>query len=409
MVNAPSRTGPRTSASGDGASGHGWRVVRGAVLAVAVVSLGIPFFLGYFPFDLGVYLRGGAAVAHGADLYGIHVRQYGFTYPPFPALLAAVPSMLPRWVAAAGMTLASLGALYAIVEYSVPGLVRRARVRTPALLVLLALIACEPVRITLWNGQVNLVLAALTMFDLQRPAGSRGRGGLIGICTGIKLTPGIFVLYLLVTRRFRDARNAIGALAGTVAIAWAVAPADSREFWTHDLFGTSRIGDVARYGDQSLLAVADRATGDRTVATAAWLVLAVLTAAAGLFLSARLAADGEPVLAVAIVGVTGCLVSPVSWTHHWVWIVPLLAGLAPRARSAGRPGRAGFVALALLFVLGCNKWPFEPTFRWGAGAWTFGNGYVLAGALTIVVLLAALRRGPRRSVPPTPARAGAPA
>jgi alpha-1,2-mannosyltransferase len=370
-------------------------VLRGLGLVLALGSLGIPFYLGYFPFDLGVYLRGGAAVTHGVDLYGIRIRQYGFTYPPFPALLAAVPSLLPRWFAAAAMSAASLWALYVIVQRSAPGLARRA---LRSWLSLLALIACEPSRITLWNGQVNLILAALTIYDLQRPASARGRGVLIGICAGIKLTPGIFVLYLLACRRFRDAGNAAAGFAATVLLGLLIVPTDSREYWTHDLFATSRIGDVARYGDQSLLAVVDRATRDQHFATAVWLVLAVVIAAAGLHLAAQLTAGGEDVLAVAVVGVTGCLVSPVSWTHHWVWIIPLLTGLARRVRSRGGWASSGVLALAALFVIGCNKAPLAQTFHWGAGAWTFGNGYVIAGLVTIALLTADVRRGPVRAV-----------
>ncbi|MGI8759728.1 MAG: glycosyltransferase 87 family protein [Jatrophihabitantaceae bacterium] len=372
------------------------RLTRFGLLALAILALGLPFYLGYFPADLAVYLHGGTAVRGGLDLYSYQVGRFGFTYPPFPALLAALPSLLPRWLAAAAMAAASLYALQVLVRHSAPSLLRAAGASTAALLGLLLLVACEPVRITLWNGQVNLILAALTVYDLQRPATARTRGALVGICTGVKLTPGIFVVYLLACRRYRDARNAALGFGATVAGSWLVLPSDSREYWTHYVFGTSRIGDIRRWGNQSLLAVSDRLLSSTQLATLVWIAAAAAVLAGGCYLAARLSSR-DPILAIGVVGITGCLVSPVSWTHHWVWFVPLIAGLFRFVQERGRAAQAGLLALALLVVVGCNKPPFSLAFHWGVTAWTLGNGYVIAALAVLVALAVNLRRaGPGR-------------
>src|SRR5581483_12201814 len=58
----------------------------------------------------------------------------------------------------------------------------------------------QPVRETLTFGQINLVLALLVLADLLvlAPRGSRLTGVGIGLAAAIKLTPAVFILYLLV-------------------------------------------------------------------------------------------------------------------------------------------------------------------------------------------------------------------
>lgn len=368
---------------------------------VAVLALGLPFYLAVFPNDLGVYLSAGHAVRHDLDIYSFQPWKYGFTYPPFPALIAIVPSLLSRWVAVAAMTLVSLYALYVLIERSAPGLVRRALRSWPALAALLALIACEPSRITLWNGQVNLILAALVLVDLQRPTTSPSRGVLIGLCAGVKLTPGLFVVYLLVRRQYRAAATAVGAFLASIGLSWIVLPRESREYWTDYLFNTGRIGDLGNNGNQSLRAVTARAISNVHVASVLWLALALGVLVIGLYVANALATRGDELLAIGVVGVLTCLLSPVAWTHHWVWCIPLLVGLYRYVAGRGRLARGAAYALALLFVIGTNKEPLKATYHWGLGRAVVENGYVLAAVATIICLLVSLRpshtgRGPLR-------------
>ena len=90
----------------------------------------------------------------------------------------------------------------------------------------------EPVQQTLALGQVNLLLMLLVVADLLTPDALRGRtrwwhGIGIGLAAGVKLTPLIFIPYLLLVRRYRQAATAAGVFAATVALGYAVLPRDS--------------------------------------------------------------------------------------------------------------------------------------------------------------------------------------
>ncbi|WP_375503655.1 glycosyltransferase family 87 protein [uncultured Jatrophihabitans sp.] len=191
--------------------------------------------------DLKVYLAGGRAVLHGHDLYSsdVGVRQYGFTYPPFAALLFAGPSLLPLGLDIVLMTLLSLGSLTVLIGLSDGDLLRRlSRTPTVATLVLVvALVGCQPVRTTLWNGQVDLLLAAMVMVDLVGRRGARGEGVLVGLAAAIKLTPAIFVGYLLLRRRFRAAGTAAVTFAVVTGGSWLLLPHSSTKYWTDSLSG----------------------------------------------------------------------------------------------------------------------------------------------------------------------------
>ena len=334
---------------------RGWlRVGVIVVLVLAVLWSCSSLLVGAEVLDLKVYLDGGRAILAGHDLYGqsVGVRGYRFTYPPFAALLFALPSQWPLGVAILLMTVVSLASLGTLIWLSAPELVRRL-VRPhpgPALLVLTAMVACEPVRTALWNGQIELLLAAMVMLDLIAMRGRRGHGVLVGLAAAIKLTPAIFVVYLLLCRRFREAATACGAFAVATFSAWIVLPHDSTEYWTRKLYSRAGIGDISRASNQSILGLADRLVG-ATAARPLWVVLIVPTALIGLGMAVRVASSGRASFAIAIVGITGCLISPVSWTHHWVWFVPWIAGLVASTRVRALPARLALGAFLVYLVV----------------------------------------------------------
>ena len=307
--------------------------------------------------DLKVYLAGGRAVLHGHDLYSpdVGVRQYGFTYPPFAALLFALPSLLPLGLAIVLMTLLSLAALAVSIGLSDGDLMRRVA-HGPSwatLAVVAALIGCQPVRTTLWNGQIDLVLAALVMVDLIGRRGATGEGVLVGIAAAIKLTPAIFIGYLLLRRRFRAAATAAAAFAVVTGASWLLLPHDSTTYWTRTLIHGTGLGDITRASNQSILGVAERLAGAR-VAEPLWAALILPVAVVGLGIAARISADGREAFALSVVGLTGCLISPVSWSHHWVWFVPWIAGLVtatPNARNARVLATRAFVTYLVVINL----------------------------------------------------------
>lgn len=363
------------------------------ILGLAGLFACFGLFVDHRPLDLDVYRTAGRALWHGYDLYGprVHVRQYGFTYPPFAALLFAVPALLPFAAAEAVLTIASLLSLRVVIRLSAPYLLRAMRTNGLALLAVAALIVCEPVRATLWDGQINLVLGAMVLWDLLANPVERSRGVLVGLAAAIKLTPAIFVLYLLMQRRFRTAATAVAAFAAATTLAWLVLPGDSHRFWFHDLLRGSGIGDESK--SSNLYGAFLRAAG-RTPATALWLACAIPTLIVGLTLARRVAEGGRPAVALGIVGITGCLVSPVTWTHHWVWCIPWLVGVGAACLERGRVGRWWLALLAVVF-LGLNLVPPSVTARSPVSHAISANA--LAAAALLTALGAWLIRRPTRT------------
>ena len=314
------------------------------------------------PVDLGVYRSGGLIVRHVRPLYdphlsaplydwpgyeGLHLK---FTYPPFAAVVFALVSFIP-WRVLPGISVAvNIGALLAALWFTFGGLgYRRGLTRLGAtLLAAAAVFWTEPVIRTIYLGQVNLVLMALIIWDLCQPdtrrsGGSRWwKGAGVGVAAGIKLVPLIFIPYLLLTRRFRAAAVACAAFAATVAAGFAVAPADSARWWLGGLFfNGGRTGFVGWEGNQSLRALITRLAGSVAAAAPVWLAVALVVAVAGLACAALLERAGHPLPGLLACALTGLLVSPISWDHHWVWIVP---GVAVAAAYAVRAMRAPAIA-----------------------------------------------------------------
>jgi alpha-1,2-mannosyltransferase len=404
----------------------GLLVLAGAAGLYAAAIACHPLGLMLTGFDLRVYRGAGLLVGHGAArLYGWQLRPGArFTYPPFAALLFAGVAALP-WPAALWlMAAASMAALAGTVWLTAGQLGWAGRSRLGlAAAVTAAAFWTEPVQRALHLGQVELLLMALVVWDLGQPAGRRCRGAGIGLAAGVKLVPLIFIPYLLLTRRFRPAAVASGVFASTAALGWAVLPQASARWWLGgDFLTASRTGFIGFQANQSLRGLLTRLAGGTGPATAIWLGLAALTAAAGLLAAARLHAAGRPVAGWLTCALTGLLVSPISWDHHWVWLAPALVLLADAARR-GTPRRLRRACWAALGLLGLafggwpSLWrPAAPLVPWGliwyppgtsSGlsvtgqhpeyTWTgmqllAGNLYVLCGLLLFAGLLAAAAR-----------------
>ncbi|AXK37131.1 DUF2029 domain-containing protein [Streptomyces armeniacus] len=283
--------------------------------------------------DILVYRAEGEAVLNGTDLYGFTVTGWDLpaTYPPFAALLFVPAAVLPLGAVKILSVLANLALLALLVRQSARLAGRSRPYGVPVLLAATgAALWLEPVFQTVVFGQVNLALACLVLWDLNRPDGARGKGFAIGLAAGIKLTPAIFAVYLLLTGRARAALTALGGFAATVVVGACALPGlreNSVEFWTRRLFETTRVGKPWIVDNQSLQGLAARLlhTPDPGLL---WLLPAAVAAGAGLWLARRAyvrhGLESWGVLATAF---TALLVSPVSWSHHWVWCVPLLAVL----------------------------------------------------------------------------------
>ncbi|GAA2889188.1 glycosyltransferase 87 family protein [Streptomyces mexicanus] len=301
-----------------------------ALLAVSFTALTLLFALkGVEMPDALVYRAEGAAVVHGRDLYGFAVTEGRLpaTYPPFAALLFVPTAWLPDPALKAVFLTGNALLLAWLVHLSARLAGLRAAWTGPGLPLLCAATALalwlEPVFQTFAFGQINLALACLVLWDLTRPPGARGRGAAIGVAAGIKLTPGLFVVYLLLRGRRREAAAALAAFAGTVAVGALVLPAASVTYWTRLVLDTGRVGKAWIIDNQSLQGLVARALHTQTPG-AAWLLPAVVLGGAGLLSANR--TDKER-WGVVLTGLTALLVSPISWSHHWVWCVPLIAVL----------------------------------------------------------------------------------
>jgi len=299
------------------ASGARW-LLNGAVVLAVLQTLRLADM-----HDVAVYRAGGQAVLHGGAVYGFTQHGLGFTYPPSAALAMASLAALPLALMWCALTLASAGALAVIGRLSLPGQWAAARNgdRAAAWRIGTVLLVA-PVAQALRLGQIDGLLVAFVMLDLLVVR----RGVLVGLATAIKLTPGLFIVYLLMQRRYREAMTASGVVAASVGGGAVLLPASSRTYWLHDLLAGTGVGPMDGPGNQSLRGQAVRLFGSYP-GTIGWLGLALATLGAGLFLARAAARRDQAVLAVATVGITACLISPLSWNHHWIWVVPALAAL----------------------------------------------------------------------------------
>jgi alpha-1,2-mannosyltransferase len=229
------------------------------------------------------------------------------------------------------LTLISFAALFVIMHLTVRQ-VRGAPSLAWSVPLSMAAIAAHPVWETFTFGQVNLILIAFVLVDVF--VLTRWRGVLVGIAAGIKLVPGLFIVYFLVTGQRRAALTAGVTTLGTLAAGFAVQPGPAWDFWTRYAFTPDRTGGIAYVTNQSILGVSARLLRDPHPPRALTLVLGALVVVFALVVARRLFRRGEEFTAVAVVGIASLLASPVSWSHHWIWVIPCLATLLVWARGA---------------------------------------------------------------------------
>ena len=294
--------------------------------------------------DLFVYLYGGRAVLDGLALYESRdpVTGLHFTYPPFAAVVMLPLALLPPWLAAALWTGASVGALAAVIV-----VIRRARDQpTPGWLVALLTVgalALEPVWQNFTFGQANLFLMLAVLVDLLMRPDRRWSGVLTGIAAGLKLTPLVFVVLLLLVGRRAAAGRAALAFTATVAVGFVVMPGSAGTYWADSLLDARRVGPPALAHNQSVYGALTRLL-DGPPPTWMWLAVAGPISLAVLIVGARWWRRGDRVLGTCLAALAMLFASPVSWTHHWVWAVPVALALWARNRWAAAAWAAVFVA-----------------------------------------------------------------
>jgi alpha-1,2-mannosyltransferase len=337
-------------------------IVAGAFYAawLAIGAFGRPYNF----FDMKIYHGAMVWWAGGNELYGFIAPRttLGFTYPPFAGLVMLPMAKVPMLVAGWLNVLASIVVLALILAALLRPIAARAGWSlwfTVGIAVPLA-IAIEPVRETLGYGQVNILLFGLIMADMvalrwRARRGSRRSltdgplrrlwfsgawaGVGIGLATSVKLTPALFIFYLVVTRQWRAAVTAIGTTIGVTIAAFAIAGRESMTYFTSVLWQTERVGAADMTPNQSLAGLLARLYDSIETPGLLWLSFSVLVLALGLSRAAGAHADGDELTAFTLVGLTANVISPISWSHHLVWVIPaiiVLADAAMRRREASR-------------------------------------------------------------------------
>ncbi|WP_129296443.1 glycosyltransferase 87 family protein [Streptomyces lydicus] len=378
--------------------------------------------------DLMVYRAEGFTVRNGGSLYDMVATSAHLpnTYPPFAALLftpltlLGVPAM--RTLATAG----NLALLLAVVHLSLRLAGRPRHLPRPAatLAVSALLVWCEPVWTTLRYGQINLLLAALVLWDLTRRDTHRLAGVGTGIAAGLKLTPALFAVLLALAGAVRAgqllrsgagvraARNpwlrqagvATATFLATALLSALALPRDAHRFWTETVFAADRVGEVEITANQSLRGALARLLHTHDPGLV-WLVAAGLTAALGLALAAAALLRGRRDWAAVTCAATALLVSPISWSHHWVWCVPMVILLGSealhQAHTAARRWWAAATGLGLLFCSFAlwwvpHRWHHHEELHQNGVQMLLSDVYPLAGLALLALAGARLCRRGRR-------------
>ncbi len=336
-----------------------WRLFQ--LVTVAVLAWAGWRLLGHTPYriDIDVYRMGGRAWLDGTSLYSDDTifRTLGgldlpFTYPPLAAILFAPFAWLSLPAASVAITVVTLLLLITstwIVLTRLGVAERATAIPDPAwarrgwlavAIVAPAVIYLEPLRSNIDFGQINVVLMTLVIADCVPRRTPWPRGLLLGVGIALKLTPAVFLLYLLLRR---DTRAILVTAASTVCatlLGFALAGRDSYQYWTHTVHDTDRIGTATLNTNQNIAGTLARLGVAEPPRFVLWTVACFAVLGLTVWAARRVLRPGRvdeaPVLALVCVAMFGLVVSPVSWSHHWVWVLPTVlvtAVLGYRYRS----------------------------------------------------------------------------
>jgi alpha-1,2-mannosyltransferase len=348
--------------------------------------------------DLSTYLLGGAH-AGGDDLFSVTLAKdgLGFTYPPFSALLFSPFAHVPVPVAEVAFSWANLAAVCALVAVSLRAVCDQLDRRTIvwwSLVLLVPVVMFDPVRQTFLLGQVNIILALIVVADmtLDLPI---PRGILVGLAAAIKVTPLILIPYLFLTRQGRAGVRAVASFCVAALFALAVNASTSWAYWTHYIRDPQRAGMLSWIGNQGVFGAFERMVG-HTVTTPTTFVIVLSVGVVGLVVAAGAYRRSSPVLGFLVVEATESLASPVSWSHHFIWVVLLVAWLA-LAPDRPRYGEWWALAVSMLFWAAPVWWvPHGPAVAFAGRGWLIplSDAYALLFIALVVGAGARVFRAP---------------
>ncbi len=359
------------------------------------------------PIDLKIYLLAGQEVAAGGDLYDApYIGDLPFTYPPFAGVVFSwLAGLSDNWIISVWQigTALALWVILLLVLRNRDIALRPLTVYT-ALVFSLASLAIEPIHGSYFFGQINVWLMLLVSLDLL-PKRWRLPGVGIGLAAGLKLTPAYLGLVLLFQRRWWAALGSVVTFGFTVWLGLRLIP-DAMVFWTDAIFNSSRVGEHLNPGAMALRSFLEREYG--VEGGPQWImavvVVGILNCAAVLVAMWR----GNTALAMSFSGLGACLISPFSWFHHYVWLVPLALCIFIGANQLlGRwlvesprsfPGAGQLTGALSLLVAMASMVPFVSQTVWPEVAyrssedyqsiWPLGQEYFIGACILYMALYA---------------------
>lgn len=311
------------------------RFLRAALIVGAVTAGFSIWLIGHPSADFAVYLGATHRWVHGGDPYASlitspQITSPGmlFTYTPF-ALIALAPLTVVTWqVATVVWTLVIVAILYILVESLTPDVRRRGFVVVG---VFALLMGDHVVNYNLTCEQINIPLMGLVLFDVMRTDDSPSarwlpRGVMVGVATAIKLTPGLFIVYFVLSRQWRLTWWSAASAIGVTLASWAVMPHLSSEYWFHLSDLQNRVvtgaGSLANSSNGSIQGMFDAGWPDAPslLVKGVTVLVALLALAAAVYVHRR----GRSLEAALIIGMAAPALSPVGWVHHWAFVAPAI-------------------------------------------------------------------------------------
>jgi alpha-1,2-mannosyltransferase len=388
------------------------------LLAIAALTYASWRLLGHIPYriDIDVYQMGARAWLDNRPLYrdtmfhtpiGLNLP---FTYPPLAAIVFCPFAWLRMPAASVAITCTTLVLLIVAImvvltrldvwgsSRVLPGPPWWRRWWLALAVVAAGAIWLEPIKSNFAYGQINVVLMTLVIADCLPRRTAWPRGVLLGLGIALKLTPAVFLLYFLLRRDGRAVLTAVCSFAAATLAGFVLAWRDSWEYWTNTVRNTDRIGAATLNTNQNIAGALARSGLGEQERFVLWVLGCLLVLAVTIWATRRVLGAGEPTLAVICVALFGLVVSPVSWSHHWVWVLPALlvtAVLAWRRRSAALAA----ISLAGVALMVWTPIDLMPKYHETTAAWwrqLVGASYVW-WALTAIVTagITVTARGPQ--------------
>ena len=358
---------------------------------IATVTTAIQVMLTDFPIDMIIYREGVKAFMAGNEVYSVPMMAgdiaLPFLYPPFGALV-----MVP--LAGDWFSDAMAGDIVIILSNLLIGLVllllafalnkqRTNRFASSDVIAVTALVwgivlIFEPVRLNNGFAQINIILMALVALDLipRKRLKWLPQGWLIGIAAAIKITPLAMLLYFLVRKEIKPiitaGISAIVATAIAAAVRWDVA----WEYFTVNLLSMGSGGEIgvqtAYQSNSSLKGFLERLyTSQEAMDTASmittiiWFCLAIITVVLGGWLMIALNKRGLNIEAFMINAFIMLLISPVSWSHHWIWLTIAIPVLFYRAITWRHLSWVSGIMVSILGLWSLLILTTPPKWYWG--------------------------------------------